>query len=163
MTLFHDIPRSNPGVMTHSEDTYSFLNRVHDPTFARVRQLLNDWFYETLQPAKAANDVAGRIRSKQPLQFEGAFWELYLHEAHARLGFNVATHAEDSRHPDFVLTRGRARVYLEATITGINVGAPASTSGAAQVHDGSTALAIPTSSSRFESSPRATQHPSGAR
>ena len=137
MTLFAAIDRTNPDVAAHAEDTYSFLNRVDDPVFERIRELLNAWFarYRALQPARAANDVAGRIRSKQPLQFDGAFWELYLHEAHIRLNFDVATHPEDVRHPDFVLTKGGERLFLEATITGTNPGLPGSGSNAAQVYD----------------------------
>jgi hypothetical protein len=132
MRLFEAIERTDPSVATHVEDTYSFLNRVDDPAFDRIRQVLNEWFarYEALQPAKAANDVAGRMRSKHALQFDGAFWELYLHEAHVRLGFDVATHPDDVRHPDFVLTKRDERVFLEATITGTNRG-----SNAAQVYD----------------------------
>lgn len=137
MALFEDNPRTEPGLMAHAEDMYSFLDRVDDPVFDRIRQVLNDWFarYLVLQPAKAANDVAGRMRSKQPLQFEGAFWELYLHEVHVRLGFEVATCPEDVRHPDFVLTKQNHRLYLEATVTGKNPGLPSSPSGAAQIHD----------------------------
>jgi hypothetical protein len=137
MPLFDSKPRTNPSVMTHVEDMYSFLDRVDDPAFARIRLLLNDWFarYESIQPAKAANDVAGRIRSKQPLQFEGAFWELYLHEAHVRLGFDVATYPEDVRHPDFILTKGGETVYLEATVTGKSAGLPTDPRGTGQLYD----------------------------
>jgi hypothetical protein len=135
--LFEDLPRSDPGVMTHVEDMYTFLNRVDDPVFERIRQLLNGWFarYEALQPARAANDVAARLRAKQPLQFEGAFWELYLHEAHVRLSFEVTTCPEDVRHPDFVLAKQSARVYLEATVTGKSPVQTWGTHSAAQIHD----------------------------
>lgn len=123
--------------MTHVEDMYTFLNRVDDPVFERIRQLLNAWFarYEMLQPAKAANDLAARLRAKPPLQFEGAFWELYLHEAHVRLSFEVTTCPEDVRHPDFVLAKQSARVYLEATVTGKSPTQTRGTHSAAQIHE----------------------------
>jgi hypothetical protein len=137
MRLFKDIPRSNPAPMAHTESVYAFLDRVDDPVFERVRDLLNEWFarYEARQPAKAANNLVGRLRSKAPLQFEGAFWELYLHEAHARLGFDVATHPEDERHPDFVLTTERDRLYLEATITGTTAAEAPAAPSAAQIYE----------------------------
>jgi len=137
MALFDDIPRSNPAIMAHVEAMYSFLDRVGDPVFERIRQVLNAWFarYEALQPAKAANDLAARLRSKEPLQFDAAFWELYLHEAHVRLGFEVATHPEDEAHPDFVLTKDDRRLYLEATITGTTPGKSSGARSSAQILD----------------------------
>ena len=52
------------------------------------------------------------------MQFESAFWELYLHELHSRLGFRVDVHPPGPRttHPDFLLTRGSERFYLEAVV-----------------------------------------------
>jgi hypothetical protein len=58
------------------------------------------------------------LRAKQSLQFESAFWELYLHELHLRLGFEIEVHPPGPRttHPDFLLNRGSERFYLEAVV-----------------------------------------------
>jgi hypothetical protein len=59
---------------------------------------------------------SGRLKAKPPLQFESAFWELYLHELHVRLGFTVEVHppGPGTTRPDFLMTRGSERFYLEA-------------------------------------------------
>jgi hypothetical protein len=81
------------------ETTLQFLKRVDDPVFERVRNVFNAWIHRfaDLQATEATNDPLGRFRSKQDLQFYAAFWELYLHEVHVRLGFEVEVHPESSR------------------------------------------------------------------
>ncbi len=75
------------------------------------------------------------MRAKQPLQFEGAFWELYLHELHLRLGFDIEVHPPGPRttHPDFLLTRGSERFYLEAVVPVPSEGRLDQPAGAARV------------------------------
>jgi hypothetical protein len=62
--------------------------------------------------------LRGRLKAKPALQFESAFWELYLHEFHLCLGFDVEVHPPGPRttRPDFLLTRGFERFYLEAVV-----------------------------------------------
>jgi hypothetical protein len=58
---------------------------------------------------------------KQPSDFDGAFWELYLHEVHHRLGFTVTREPEMAgvtRRPDFLIERDDGAFYLEATVVG---------------------------------------------
>jgi hypothetical protein len=118
--LFDNKPRSDPGTARASESSYQFLDRVDDPVFARVRDLFNDWFASLAahQSEEAARDMRGRLRSKQTLQFYGAFWELYLHEAFTRLGFDIESHPQSSKdtRPDFLLTREKERFYMEAVM-----------------------------------------------
>jgi hypothetical protein len=66
----------------------------------------------------ATNDIVGRFRSKQDSQFYAAFWELYLHELHVRLGYDVSVHPASDRgtRPDFMLSRGGQVAYLEAVM-----------------------------------------------
>jgi len=95
-----------------------FLNRVHTPYWAAVRDLIEDWFARL--PDKAQKDVRGRLRSKDNRQFHGAFWELYLHETLVRSGFDVECHPEvqgTTRVPDFLARRGDAAMYIEARTT----------------------------------------------
>lgn len=102
-----------------------------------MRATLNEWFdrFAADQDPVAVADLRGRLRAKQPLQFEAAFWELYLHELHARLGFTIAVHPPGPRttHPDFLVSRGLERFYLEAVVPVPRSGAPAGPSGAATV------------------------------
>jgi hypothetical protein len=48
---------------------------------------MNDWF--TRWPVDAKADLRGRFQDDNPHQSIGAFWELYLHELHLRLGFQL--------------------------------------------------------------------------
>jgi hypothetical protein len=60
-----------------------------------------------------------RFRQDDPGQFMGAFWELYLHEAHRRLGFDIQYEPPvpgTGRRPDFLFERGDERFYLEGTL-----------------------------------------------
>lgn len=118
--LFSDKARTDPGIQRAGESTYRFLERINDPVFERVRALLNTWIarFEEMQPPAAVNDLIGRFRSKQDLQFYAAFWELYLHEVHATLGFTIEVHPESARdgRPDFVLERQGSRFYMEAVM-----------------------------------------------
>lgn len=47
----------------------------------------------------------------------------------------MATRTEDVRHPDFILSKGSERLYLEATVTGSNPGSSSGSSSAAQILD----------------------------
>jgi hypothetical protein len=131
--LFSDRLREDPSSRKTAESTYKFMDRVDDEVFARVRATLNSWFdrFARNQDDNAVADLRGRLRAKQSLQFEGAFWELYLHELHARLGFEVEVHPPGPRttHPDFLISRADTRFYLEAVVpapaTGSSLGPPA--------------------------------------
>jgi hypothetical protein len=127
-TLFPEIERTDPSIKRAAETEYEFLERVKDPVFDRVRDVLNAWFdrFDQLQGAEAASDLMGRLKSKQSAQFFSAFWELYLHESHIRLGFDVEVHPLSARgtQPDFVVTKGAHRHYLEAVMPSPGVSAP---------------------------------------
>lgn len=116
--LFASRPRSDPNTQYAHESHYGFLRRVDDPVFARVRDLLNSWFdrFATSQSEHAVKDLRRRLEAKGEGQFDQAFWELYLHELFARLGFEANVHPESERgtKPDFELTGNGTRFYLEA-------------------------------------------------
>jgi hypothetical protein len=119
--LFPGRLRTDSGISRASESTYGFLQRVDDRAFERVREVLNCWFerFASSQEATAATDLRRRIEAKQKGQFEAAFWELYLHEAFSRLGFEISVHPASERgtRPDFEL-RGETddHFYLEAVM-----------------------------------------------
>jgi hypothetical protein len=82
-----------------------------------VRDLLEEWFGHV--PAEVQGGLRGRFRSNDEAQHVAAFWELYLYEAHRRLGFSIEfepSMPDTPRRPDFLLERGEDRFYLEATL-----------------------------------------------
>jgi hypothetical protein len=117
-SLFPDQTRSDRLPIYSTESDYDFLQRVDDPVFARVRDLLNEWFehFARSQEDQAVKDLRNRLRAKGEGQFKSAFWELYLHELFGRLGFEASVHPESDRgtKPDFELTGNGTRFYLEA-------------------------------------------------
>jgi hypothetical protein len=62
---------------------------------------------------------------------------LYLHELHARLGFEIVVHppGPGTTHPDFLVSHGEERFYLEAVVPAPVAGAPSAAAGAGTVID----------------------------
>jgi hypothetical protein len=118
--LFPDAPRTDPWTQRASESDYAFFQRVDDPACGRVRDLFNVWFerFAGSQDAGSVRDLRNRFRAKQGGQFLSAFWELYLHELFSRLGFTPEVHPDSGNgtRPDFLMTRGTERFYLEAVM-----------------------------------------------
>jgi len=117
MMLFDHRERTDPSPAAHGEDSYTFLNRVASPYWAKVRAQLEAWFAE--YPTDAQADLAGRFQSRLPEQHWGAWWELYLFALFSRLGFAVAVHPETgvrSTSPDFHCVRADCQFYLEAAV-----------------------------------------------
>lgn len=101
------------------EPAYVFLDRVAGERWQRVRDTLDGWFLR-LPPAARA-DLRNRFAQPSELDHAGAFWELWVHEAHRRRGFEVAVNIgveAGERRQDFVIGRGRERCWLEATVVG---------------------------------------------
>lgn len=113
--LFDDVERVDPEPARPGEDSFAFLNRIDSPYWAKVRAELERWFSE-FPPAHAA-DLRARFRSRLPDQHFSAWWELYLFRLFGSLGYEIEVHPEidgSKTHPDFRLTRGEDRFYLEA-------------------------------------------------
>jgi hypothetical protein len=121
LRLFDDRRRSDPSPAPRAESHFRFLNRVDRPYFAAVRDVLEDWF--THFPRDAQKDLRARFRSDDNSECLGAFWELYLHEVHRRLGFELKRDPEvpgTTKRPDFLVRGGRRPFYLEATTVTYN-------------------------------------------
>jgi hypothetical protein len=117
-TLFDDFARTDPSPAVDGEDSFSFMNRVAQPFWGRVRDELDGWSRE--YPSDAAADLRSRFRSPSPAQHFGAWWELYLHQLSTELGYQVEVHPEltgVTGRPDFRLTRGEEAFYIEAATT----------------------------------------------
>jgi hypothetical protein len=115
--LFDDAPRSDASRARAQESPFQFLNRVSRAEEAAPRAILDAWFAHW--PVDDRDDLDARFRAKDERQFYGAFWELYMHEAHRRLGFAATRDPEmpDSSHrPDFLMSNGTESFYLEATV-----------------------------------------------
>lgn len=116
--LFDEGVRTDPQPGYYGEDTFTFLNRVDQPFWARIRAELERWF--AALPRTHADDLRGRFRKRVAAQHLGAWWELYLHRLFTRLGFEIQVHPDlpDAKgHPDFRLIRGDDCFLLEAAAT----------------------------------------------
>jgi len=116
--VFDDIPRVDATPSGHNEGRFAFLNRSASVYFGLVRSLIEEWF--THIPAADQKDLRGALRANNR-QSESAFWELYLHEAYRRSGYDIEIHPEVSgstTRPDFRVTSGPDSWYLEAVSVG---------------------------------------------
>ncbi len=120
LPLFDDKARTDPEPAYARESTHAFLDRVDDPVFTAVREVLYAWLdrFASLHDDAAVSDLVGRLRSKEDIAFYAAFWELYLHELFVRLGFDIEVHPESEKDtcPDFRLSRDGREIYLEAVM-----------------------------------------------
>jgi len=81
--------------------------------------MLNAWFER--YPADDRDRLRTRLMGKQPSDFDGAFWELCLHEAHYRLGFTITIEPEIpgvTTRPDFLMERDDGAFYRCRTAVG---------------------------------------------
>ncbi|RIK08255.1 MAG: hypothetical protein DCC49_09335 [Acidobacteria bacterium] len=121
MRLFNDIERTDSSPGRYTEPTPAFLNRVDSDHFAAACELLEEWFEAT--PPDLQPDIRGRFWAKGQYSWHSPFWELYLAAAFRHLGFEIAYHPDvpdATFHPDFLLTRGSERLYVEAKVAGFS-------------------------------------------
>ncbi len=114
MNLFDDILRTHRRPATHTEDTFSFLNRSASPASERIRNLLESFF------RRYPSSESAELKRKFETQFDSAFFELYLHELLLRLGCEVTVHptlnGTDAK-PDFLARfRQGQEVIVEAVL-----------------------------------------------
>jgi len=117
-SVFDDTPRTDARPARHDEGRFAFLNRSASVYFGHVRQLVEEWFSNV--PLEHQPGLRGDLRADGD-QFSAAFWELYLHEAYLRSGFNIEIHPEipgTSTRPDFCLGKDGGSFYLEAVSVG---------------------------------------------
>jgi hypothetical protein len=135
--LFDDFERSDCSPGTYTESRFVILNRAGGWYWARVRNLMEDWF-SRLCPESQAHALQ-RIRSGDDRQFQAGFWEMYCHESLRRLGYDITCEpdiAGSPRHPDFLATDSAGNsVVLEATVASESNAETASERRKAEVFD----------------------------
>src|SRR6202034_3647955 len=70
-------------------------------------------------PTHAQREIRSRFTAAPSGAYLGAFWEMYLHEATSRLGFDVEVSVgrnDARRRPDLLVGGGRGGFLLEATV-----------------------------------------------
>jgi hypothetical protein len=111
--LFDEMERADGAPAGYREDSFSFLNRVNQPYWARIRDELERWY--TGFPDVDLG-LRARFRRPEPAQHFGAWWELYLHRLFGCLGFEVEVEpAVAGGKSDFRMRRGSDSFLLEAT------------------------------------------------
>lgn len=116
--VFDDNVRTDRTHGRHGEGWFTFLNRSATAYFGLVRDLIEEWFSHV--PAADQPGMRGSLRA-DGAHGESAFWELYLHEAYRRSGYRIDIHPEVPERrtrPDFLMTRGDERFYVEAVSVG---------------------------------------------
>ena len=95
------------------------------------------WF-ERVSHASTA-DLRARIRSRDEVQHQSAFFELYWHELLVRSGYDVAIHPavpNANSNPDFLASRnGTPHFYLEVTLAMPPAADQAAQRRIAELHD----------------------------
>ena len=123
MKLFDDNVNERPVYPAQSK--FALVN-YYPETHFDIRRKCECWFQHILStnqhdPGKRKHllDLRNSFRSLENGQHDGAFFELVLHEVFLRLGFHVEIHPEvPEGTPDFRLTQGGKRVYVEAKTVG---------------------------------------------
>ena len=107
--LFDDKPRNYTKPADRAETTYSFLDRSSKPEFERVRDMLERWIGRL--PEKQQRDAVAKMRRNTPgahkyeIQFNAAFFELFLHEFLLGTGGEVVVEPMiNGLTPDFKVT-----------------------------------------------------------
>lgn len=103
--LFSNAERTDTAPMRAGESSYAFLERSARPEIARVRALLSEWVYR--YPEAEREEVVARIRSENETHFRSATFEVFLHEALRRLGYQLTPHPDPgtgvAKRPDFLV------------------------------------------------------------
>jgi hypothetical protein len=116
-SLFRAGPRTREGRRGHTESAYAFLDTSAREPIARIRAVFDAWYARL--PVAARASIRNRFAAADQGHHLGALWELYLHEAFARIDYAIDLDVgrEDAANPrpDFLLARGGAGFYLEAS------------------------------------------------
>ena len=129
IALFDDKDRDYTKPALRAESAYSFYDRTSLTGFTHLRQMLQRWV-DRLPPDKQ-KDIVGRMRHKgsgspkEEQNFNGAFFELFLHEfLNGTGGYTVVEPKIGHLTPDFGITEtglGGTQINYVVEATDINV------------------------------------------
>lgn len=113
--LFDTGERRYDGPADVGETEYEFLNRSAAPEVVIARNRIEDLLAQ--YPSEGLVHLEARLRSDDQ-NFNGALFELVLFNAFVRLGCEVelCDIIGDAKRPDFLITHGDKRSYVEATV-----------------------------------------------
>ena len=109
--IFDDKERTDPNFANHLDDVFDFYDRSAKPEFAKVRDVLNQWF--TGYPQSEKSELKSRFKKA----FSPAFFELFIYQLFTRQGFTLTPHPPlngTRKTPDFLAERGDLSFYIEA-------------------------------------------------
>ena len=117
--LFSEADRTDTAPMRAGESSYRFLDRSARPQITRVRAFLSGALHR--YPAVERDEVVAWIRSENETHFRSATFEIFLHEALIRLGYQLTPHPDPgtgvAKRPDFLVTDADGReFFLEAVL-----------------------------------------------
>jgi len=146
MFLFDNRERFYTGPAEYSESHFDYLQRSAKPAFEDVRALMEDWLSRFPRVHRQA--LISRLTTNDDLQFEAAFFKLYLHELFQRLRFRVQVHPRRTKRrkrPDFRLFGvSGLRLLVEAvTVADTSTKERAATGRLAQAYDALNKLISP--------------------
>ena len=111
LELFDDIPRNNEEPSKHNENDYDYLNKSSREIIAQARERLNNWF------KNYPNEEKKELKIRFEIDFESAFFELYLYTSFKKLDFIIQIHPtvpNSNKRPDFLISKDGLEIYIEA-------------------------------------------------
>jgi hypothetical protein len=118
MNLFSAIERLDLDPAGYTEPHYRYLDRSARPVFGVVRELMEDWLSE--YPRFHRAELIARLKTVDDIQFEAAFFELYLHHLFKRNGAKVQVHpnrGKNRKRPDFRVSMPTGASFLVEAVT----------------------------------------------
>lgn len=118
--LFDNRKRVDTSPKKVNESVFDFYDRDAGQEGDKVRELLNQWVGEVAHDR--VQRLVRSLKSKSDMQFQEAFWELYLHHSFLEMEFTVDFEpeiertGESSLTPDFRLSRGGQEYFVEAVV-----------------------------------------------
>ena len=115
MKIFDEVERNDQSWMRRDESLFEYHNRAADPYIFSIRNTIEKWFQS--YPTEGKKDLQKRLRSVRDDQFQGAFFELLLHQMLFNLGCNTRVHPKIecvNASPDFLVNEGDYSCYIEA-------------------------------------------------
>ena len=117
MKVFDEFERTDASSSKLNRSLFPYLNLSNNQQVAKIRLTIEEWFKSF--PKKDKADLRERLRSLHNNQFEGAFFELVLHQLLSGMGCEVESHPsveEVSKKLDFLVRSIDRSILLEATI-----------------------------------------------